>query len=342
MNILLLSNGYPSKELPFGSIYVKNHYERLRKIPGYTVEKHVILRKNTSFFGSLVKYFWCFISFAAKMPKNYDVVHVHFLSPVYLLAYLYKLRKPGCRTVITFHGSDINELKSSSLIKFYQRLFKKNDVSIAVGEELKKRAERLLKIKVDYVLPAGFNDAIFYDKGFLYEERDIDFLYVGSFIPVKGLNTVIESVKKLNDRDIKFVFVGTGELETRLNQLSEHYNVDVIQGLPQEELNDIYNRARFFMLPSRKEGFGLALTEAMLCGTPGIVRNIPQLRHQITDGKNGFLFQGSDELVSVINKCNMMVFEEWNKLSERAQKNAEQYSLSKVIDVMREIYENKL
>src|SRR5690625_2743159 len=264
MNILLISNGYPSNELPFGSIYVKNHYERLKKIPGYTVEKHVILRKNTSFFGSLVKYFWCFINFAVKMPKNYDVIHVHYLSPLYLLPYFYKLRKPGCRIVVTFHGSDINELRNSSLIKFYQRLFKKNDVSIAVGEELKKRAETLLKINVDYVLPAGFNDAIFYDKGILYEERDIDFLYVGSFLPVKGLHTVIEAVKKLNDTDIKFVFVGTGELETELKKLSEHYNVDVIQGLPQEKLNDIYNRARFFMLPSRKEGFGLALTEAKI------------------------------------------------------------------------------
>ena|SRR5690625_98553 len=338
MNILLISNGYPSKELPFGSLYVKNHFERLSEVSSYAVDKHVILRKDTSFIRSIMKYLWCFISFAKKMPKHYDVIHVHFLSPVYLLAYLYKLRKPTCRIVLTFHGSDINELYNSQLIKFYQYLLKKNEVSIAVGEELKKRAEELLKIKVNYVLPAGFNDNTFYDKGYSYEQREIDFLYVGSFLPVKGLDTVIETIKKLDDFNMKFVFVGTGSLESELQELTEKYNVEVIQGLPQKKLNDIYNNSRFFILPSRKEGFGLALTEAMFCGCPGIIRDIPQLRHQITTGKNGFIFQDSDELVSIINNCNLMDSEDWNELSEFSKINSREYSLSNVINLMMEIY----
>src|SRR5690625_3161599 len=122
MNILLISNGYPSKEITFASIFVKNHYEKLKELPDLNVDRHIIKRKNTSLVGSIAKYLWCFISFAAKIPQQYDIVHVHFLSPIYLLACIYKLRNPRCRIIVTFHGTDINELSHPIWRQFYRFL----------------------------------------------------------------------------------------------------------------------------------------------------------------------------------------------------------------------------
>jgi len=324
--------------MPFGSIYVKNHYQKLKELSGLAIDKHVIKRKNTSRFGSVAKYLWCFVSFVTKLPRNYDVVHVHFLSPVYLLACIYKIRKPDCRIVVTFHGSDINELSHPFWLRFYKQLLRFNDVSIAVGEELKKRADHLLGINVDYVICAGFNDGVFWDKNIPYKNRDIDFLYVGSFLPVKGLDTIIETIKIVNHPEIRFLFVGAGEMKDKLEALSRYGNVKVKDGLPQEQLNDLYNRAKFFILASRKEGFGLAITEAMYCGAPVLVRDIPQLRHQVTEGENGFLFEDENELADLISTCYEMTPQKWNLLSENGKQRSKSYSLSAVIEAMHIIY----
>lgn len=340
MKILLLSNGYPSKELPFASIYVKNHFEKLSEIDGYTVDKHVIPRKYTSIFGSLIKFTKCFVLFAGKLFKKYDVIHVHFLSPIYLLAYLYKFLKSDSRIVLTLHGSDINKLDNPFLIKFYSFLLKKNDTVIAVSDELKRKAEQILSIKVDYVLSAGFNDDVFKYTGLTYQKRDIDFIFVGTFKPIKGLDTLINTIKILNRPDINFIFIGVGPLKSEIERLVGTYNVKIIDGLPQNQLNQYYNRAKFFILPSRNEGFNIALLEANYCGTPAIVRDIPALRKQVSDGDNGYLFSDEVQLIDIISQCHQLSGSEWEILSNNSMEKSKQYSLSNVINRMKYIYES--
>src|SRR5690625_5380060 len=82
MKVLLVSNRYPSAEYPFGSIYVKNHYERLKREKVIDiVDKHVIYRKDTSLIGTIIKYCRCYVLFTKKLFNKYDVLHLHFMSP---------------------------------------------------------------------------------------------------------------------------------------------------------------------------------------------------------------------------------------------------------------------
>src|SRR5690625_6073904 len=75
MKVLLVSNGYPSAEYPFGSIYVKNHYERLKREKVIDiVDKHVIYRKDTSLIGTIIKYCRCYVLFTKKLFNKYDVL----------------------------------------------------------------------------------------------------------------------------------------------------------------------------------------------------------------------------------------------------------------------------
>jgi glycosyltransferase involved in cell wall biosynthesis len=68
--------------------------------------------------------------------------------------------------------------------------------------------------------------------------------------------------------------VRDGELAGELEQ----HGVDVRGYVPRAELVDLYRGAACLLFPSRYEGFGLPLVEAMACGTPVVAAPDPALR----------------------------------------------------------------
>lgn len=60
-------------------------------------------------------------------------------------------------------------------------------------------------------------------------------------------------------------------------------------------VNALQCRSAVILQKSLREGFGLTVTEAMWKGTPVIGGNVGGIRHQITDGENGFLVNSVDE-----------------------------------------------
>jgi len=57
----------------------------------------------------------------------------------------------------------------------------------------------------------------------------------------------------------------------------------------QEELALLYNLCDVLLFPSRLEGFGLTVAEAMACGKPAIATNGSSLPELVVDGKGGYL-----------------------------------------------------
>ena len=64
--------------------------------------------------------------------------------------------------------------------------------------------------------------------------------------------------------------------------------------LIQEELDCMYERCRFTILPSVREGFGLVAVESWLHGKPAIVSDRSGIAELIRDGMNGLLFDPND------------------------------------------------
>ncbi|MDP8236450.1 MAG: glycosyltransferase family 1 protein [Candidatus Erginobacter occultus] len=103
--------------------------------------------------------------------------------------------------------------------------------------------------------------------------------YVGRFDPYKNVVGLIRAFGKfLRGRTDSPRLVLAGHPDPRYPQaaatvrelhLSSH--VVFLDGVEEEELVALYNRARILVLPSLYEGFGLPPLEAMACGTPVIV-----------------------------------------------------------------------
>jgi glycosyltransferase involved in cell wall biosynthesis len=113
--------------------------------------------------------------------------------------------------------------------------------------------------------------------------RGIELLHVGSTIPRKRIDVLLEvfkGVRAVTD-EIRLVRVG-GPLTPSQRSLADRLGVaESILEMPFLErplLAALYRRATLAVLPSDGEGFGLPVVEAMACGSPVVVSDVPALR----------------------------------------------------------------
>jgi len=338
VNVLLISNMYPSEQKPYAGIFVKNQYEHLRSLvkDGDRIDIFYMKRKFTSAFGSFLKYIHAAVRFVPRCLRHYDVIHVHFFYPLYALAFLYKLIHPRAKIIVTFHGGDT--VKGRMHRTLFSLLAKKGDFTIAVGRQLAGQIRATLGLTVDRILCAGVDKNIFYKMDGV--EKEYDVLFAGSFYSVKGVDVLLDAVKKLSDRTIRLCFAGSGPYYSEIVELSKMYNITIKVDQTQEQLRNLYNKSKFIIQPSRQEGFGLVVTEALYCGTPAIVANTGGLTDQVIDGANGFVLTSNtaEGIQCAITAALSTKEGEYGRLSSNAEKSNAQFSLQTVCYELMEIY----
>jgi len=121
----------------------------------------------------------------------------------------------------------------------------------------------------------------------------------------KGFDILFEAFSKLDER---FVLLIIGIPKENQNEVFEYASTFGIADdriiMPGfiDNIYEYYKAMDLFLLPSRSEGFSLALLEAAASGLPIIASNIPGNDEFIEQGKNGLLFNISkpDELTQGI------------------------------------------
>ncbi len=125
----------------------------------------------------------------------------------------------------------------------------------------------------------------------------------------KSLMTIVESIPAVLKKNpgIKFLFVGRqgsgfGDMKRRVAELGIEHAVEFPGIVSDAEKVSLLQRCRVYLQPSRFEGFGLALLEALSCGAPSIsspVGSIPEVM-----AETGLYAKGDDpaDLANTINK----------------------------------------
>jgi glycosyltransferase involved in cell wall biosynthesis len=133
--------------------------------------------------------------------------------------------------------------------------------------------------------------------------RAIDVVAVGSLVPVKNMDLLLECAGRRPN--LTFAIVGTGPdagaLRRRAQKLSLH-NVSFLGAITIEEVRSVLQTARVFMNTSLTEGSPTAVLEAMACGLPVILTPSNDYSDIIDQGVNGYVTSGwdADELINAL------------------------------------------
>jgi len=331
---------YPSKELPYSGVFVKAQYDYMKKNLVRDVHIFYMRQKITSKYASLLKYVLAYFRFIPHLFKNYKIIHVHYLGYLAPLAILYITIWKNAKLVLTCHGGDVNADMPAAGLKnrLYRKIIKKFHRIIIVGEALKEPLYDKLGCLPDNIICAGIDADVFYPE---QKKRDFDFLIVGSFLEIKGLDVLNEALNRLKlEKPLRLCFVGNGPLEGLINQMNKKAEVTIIHNLNQSELRDIYQKSKYLIFPSKNDAFGLVVTESLYCGTPVILSSTGGAQFQVNHGVNGFIYEGqnADELAKTMKSALAISNSNYELLSRRAASCNKQHSLKNVCQSLNQIY----
>lgn len=121
---------------------------------------------------------------------------------------------------------------------------------------------------------------------------------VGSWTPAKGMDQLLEAFGSLakDYKDWKVELYGSGQDEALLRSIIDKFGMaeQVSLNLPVKNIVDKLRKASIYAFPSRSDGFGLVITEAMECGLPTIAMNCPCGPCEIVTSETGIVVPGQD------------------------------------------------
>ena len=163
-------------------------------------------------------------------------------------------------------------------------------------------------------------------------------LFVGRLDFLKGVDTLIDAVKELNDSVVVRLVGGRFLDDFEIGALPE--NVELVGVIPNGEIDGMMRAADIVAVPSRWEVLGLVAIEGMRAGKPVIASAVGGLREIVVDGLNGFLFSpgSADDLRhAIIRSLHCDLIPMGTAASERFR---EMFRSSDMIVLMTQLYKS--
>jgi L-malate glycosyltransferase len=242
------------------------------------------------------------IKFSERIDFNiYDVVFSSLLRPD-LYVYVHKAKNARAKCISTMHNYMRDDLyyQYGSCVamvfsRIWQRILSRHDLIVTLSEDMKEYYKKKLKHKEIAVIPNGIDPT---EDGII-DEEDIEpiarlkdrYKIIGTNAVItrrKGIDQLLSALERLPEYAL--VIVGAGREEPTLRTMSNEAGLaNRVLFLGYRKMASRYNSVYdVYAMPSRSEGFGLAMIEAAHHRIPIVCSNIKTFREIFSEDEASF------------------------------------------------------
>jgi glycosyltransferase involved in cell wall biosynthesis len=290
-----------------------------------------------------------FLSFSVKIFLTVriikpDILQVQDLSmgiPAWLIRKILKIPY-----IVWGRGSDVNLISRFGRIKA-KPILQNAAIILALTENMRIKLKNIYNTKI-YIVPNGIDLEEHNNTSISREKKsgNNNILFVGSLLPVKGVQYLIMAMKVVHDKipEAMLILVGDGEeremLEALSLQLGIQKYVQFVGKIPHEKVQTYMQMADVFVLPSLSEGLPNVILEAMACGLPIVASRVDGIPDIITKDTNGYLVEVKDTN-DIANKIILLLQDEAlrKKISDNNRQLVKKYAWENVIFELERIYQ---
>lgn len=244
--------------------------DQIIELSGY-VNIHILsYGRKVSLNAGVLRYFG-FIKKMIHQVKPDIFWEVNNLSPV-------KIKNPYGKYIVTIN--DVFPMYMPDCFipgyKYYfqygvSRTLRDVDAVIYISEDTRHQVEKYFKCSRNLQCYVGY--IIIPTVPQVQVERTNQYLYLGNFEKRKGSDILLDGIKKYIDLGGTRQFILAGkvresDIQMKLDVLLDTYpnQVKYVGYVDDDMRIKLYNQCQCFIFPSRAEGFGMPIIEAMSCG----------------------------------------------------------------------------
>ncbi len=280
------------------------------------------------------------INFFSEEVKKFDIIHNNhpklnyysLFSPKPFIFHLYgasnKIQELNIKLSILLCKNKISKILAISNSVVYQ-------VSNAVDK---------IPIKVIYL---GVDTTYFNtDLKKKFTKGKPQLLFVGVLYPHKNVDMLIDSMHHILKKfpNVHLQIVGKGneyqKLKLKIENEQLKSNIELLGNIEKEELRDRYASCDVYVTASKHEMLDLPAIEAMACGKPVILSDIPVHNELINKSKGGLIF--NHENVDDLNKKIQIILEKKQDFSSNGVQFAKENDWKEVTKKIALIYDELL
>lgn len=268
------------------------------------------------------------------VKNNFDIIHHSHTSflPIYLG---YQAKIPQ---ILTAHMTVNTNITLNSDIKEFIK--DKEGLRIIA---ISKSQEHILK-------EFNFFDHIYNGVNlddFSYSEETQDyFAWLGRIAPNKGTEQAIQLALKAQVKLKVAGTIGVGKIVADyFNKIEKYFKnpqIEFLGPVEQKARNQVLSKAKALLFPIQwEEPFGLAMIEAMACGTPVIAFRRGSVPEIIVDGKTGYICDPGDYacMVKRIKQIVDMPINEYLTMRQNCRRHVEKnFTIKIMVDNYEKVY----